>query len=183
MTPLREFQSAAELLAFYRDLRLRMKALRPPPPPPPPVLVVERAAKAARSESRKGRIPASESPAVPEPPAPPPPPPRFILPPSRMKTIMQAAAAEFEMPLESASSASRGKREVVVRHVVAMLARELTGLSFPAIGNALGQRDHTTIMHAINSMRRRIADDPELATKVGRVRRRLLETSRPEEES
>jgi len=154
MTPLREFTSADEMRNFYRELIARRNALGPRPPPEP-----EQLAEGLEPE-------------------PPPPPalPRPSLPScsNTIRRIILAAAREFDAPPEVVCGAGRGRKDVVFRHVVVLLAHDLTSLSISAIGRALN-RDHTTILHAIRSMRRRLEEDHVLALKVARVRVRLLD--------
>jgi chromosomal replication initiation ATPase DnaA len=56
------------------------------------------------------------------------------------------------------------------RQIAAFLAREMTGLSEPAIGRALGGRDPTTIRFAVKSIRRRAEASPALAAQLARLR-------------
>jgi chromosomal replication initiator protein len=46
------------------------------------------------------------------------------------------------------------------------LAAKLTLQSLPAIGRRFGNRDHTTVIHAIRAVEHRIATDPETARAV-----------------
>jgi chromosomal replication initiator protein len=63
----------------------------------------------------------------------------------------------------------RRTREVAVARQVAMyLARDLTPMSLPQIGEALGGRDHTTVMHGCNKI-------TTLFEKDDAVRRQVLE--------
>ncbi len=61
----------------------------------------------------------------------------------------------------------RGPRKigpiVRARFVAAWMLRELCGLSYPQIGQALGGRDHTTAMNACYRIRDSIHDDRPLA--------------------
>ena len=41
------------------------------------------------------------------------------------------------------------------------LAKELTALSLPDIGDAFGGRDHTTVMHACRKVDELVRDDPK----------------------
>ena len=43
------------------------------------------------------------------------------------------------------------------------LTKELTNLSLPAIGDAFGGRDHTTVMHGVKNVAKLRIEDPELA--------------------
>ena len=42
------------------------------------------------------------------------------------------------------------------------ITKELTNLSLPAIGDAFGGRDHTTVMHAVKTIAKLRQDEPEL---------------------
>lgn len=67
-------------------------------------------------------------------------------------------------------SARRAKTLTLPRHVAMYLARELTTRSFPEIGRRIGNRDHTSVMHAcrkINDWRKtdgRLSDEIEVLT-------------------
>jgi chromosomal replication initiator protein len=67
-------------------------------------------------------------------------------------------------------SQRRDARFVEARWVAMWLAREMTPLSYPEIGRALGDRDHTTVMHAVAGIRHRIATDEDFYRRVAGVR-------------
>ncbi|QBI19999.1 chromosomal replication initiator protein DnaA [Egibacter rhizosphaerae] len=62
--------------------------------------------------------------------------------------IMSETARYFGMTVEELCSSSRTRQLVNARQVAMYLARELTDLSLPKIGDAFGGRDHSTVMHA-----------------------------------
>lgn len=49
------------------------------------------------------------------------------------------------------------------------LAGRTTSHSLPEIGRAFGDRDHTTVMHAIRAVERRRQKDPHLATELDQI--------------
>ena len=55
------------------------------------------------------------------------------------------------------------------------LARELTDLSFPEIGQSFGGRDHTTVLHACAKIEELKASDSQLSEDLSLLRR-LLES-------
>lgn len=61
------------------------------------------------------------------------------------------------------------------RHVVAYLAREVLGKSTPVIGRSLGNRDHTTILHSIDKIRKRIANDAGFAKEIEDLKKKIAE--------
>lgn len=56
---------------------------------------------------------------------------------------------------------TRKQHVVVARHIIAFILREYAGMSFPTIGRLLGNRDHTTIIHACNKMQSGIKNRQE----------------------
>ena len=73
--------------------------------------------------------------------------------PVTIASIQQAVCALFGISLQEMVSARRHKNLVSPRHLAIMLAAHLTSLSYPAIGRHFGNRDHTTIMHAVAKMK------------------------------
>jgi chromosomal replication initiator protein len=70
------------------------------------------------------------------------------------KDILNATADLFGLTVEELKHKSRQRPLVIARQVGMYVMRELTDLSYPAIGREFGNRDHTTVMHA----ERKIAD-------------------------
>lgn len=73
--------------------------------------------------------------------------------------IAKLAAKRFRQPLRELRSPSRRKPVVAARSAAIHLARQLTPLSYEEIGRYFGGRDHTTIAHNHNAVRRRAASD------------------------
>jgi chromosomal replication initiator protein len=53
------------------------------------------------------------------------------------------------------------------------LSRELTDASLPAIGRAFGDRDHTTVMYAVQKVGAQMAGEGEMLTDVRALTGRL----------
>ena len=64
------------------------------------------------------------------------------------KELINLASEYFNINLSEVMGKSREKRLVVPRQIIMFLLRSELDLSFPAIGQVLGNRDHTTAMHA-----------------------------------
>lgn len=80
-----------------------------------------------------------------------------------------AVAAAFGIPPEELLGPSRTRHVVDARQVAMYVLRETRGLSYAAIGAALGGRDHTTAMHAVEQVRARMAERPALRGRVERL--------------
>ena len=68
---------------------------------------------------------------------------------------------------------SRRKKAAHPRQIVMYFAREMTSKSLPDIGRFLGGRDHTTIIHGIRAVQKRIETDADFAEEVAFLRQRV----------
>ena len=68
------------------------------------------------------------------------------------KMILDATAEMFGHPVEELCGKSRSRPLVQARQVGMYVFRELTDFSYPAIGRVFGDRDHTTVMHAVEKV-------------------------------
>lgn len=89
------------------------------------------------------------------------------------RTIQEAVARHFGVPLEALLSKSRAATVAWPRQVAMHLTRDLTGDSLPSIGAAFGGRSHTTVLHACRRATERLAGDPSAAEDVDRLAREL----------
>jgi len=64
-------------------------------------------------------------------------------------TILEKVSARYGFSIEELRGKSRRRPLVTARQVAMYVIRELTDLSFPAIGREFSNRDHTTVMHAV----------------------------------
>jgi chromosomal replication initiator protein len=53
------------------------------------------------------------------------------------------------------------------------LARRHTRFSLEEIGGYFGGRDHTTVMHAVRTVTKDVAEDPEIAQQLNRLEAQL----------
>ena len=73
---------------------------------------------------------------------------------------------------------ARSARIALQRQIVMYVMREETDASLPQIGQALGGRDHTTIMYGYDKIATEMEQDPDLARQVANLRSRLYEPVR-----
>ncbi len=91
--------------------------------------------------------------------------------------IILATAGSYGFSVEEVTGKSRRQPLVLCRQVAMYLCRDLTDLSLPKIGNAFGGRDHTTVMHSVDKVRRLLQSDREVFDCVNRLSRDLRKTS------
>ncbi|WP_460682671.1 chromosomal replication initiator protein DnaA [Nesterenkonia populi] len=72
--------------------------------------------------------------------------------------IINATAEYYSFTVEELMSKSRNRTLVTARQIAMYLLRELTEMSLPKIGQALGGRDHTTVMYAERKIRELMAE-------------------------
>lgn len=65
-----------------------------------------------------------------------------------IKLIQKRVAKKFGLKLSDLKSASRKQTVVLARGIGIFLTRTLLGTSFVKIGNAFGNRDHSTVLHS-----------------------------------
>jgi len=68
---------------------------------------------------------------------------------------------------------SRTRKVTLPRQVCMYLSRKETKASLPQIGLALGNRDHTTVLHGYDKIATLIEEDPQLRQEVMTIRKRL----------
>ncbi|MDQ4098304.1 MAG: chromosomal replication initiator protein DnaA [Actinomycetota bacterium] len=74
------------------------------------------------------------------------------------KMILDATSEMFGHPVEELCGKSRSRPLVQARQVGMYVFRELTDFSYPAIGRVFGNRDHTTVMHAVEKISQLMAE-------------------------
>jgi len=90
-------------------------------------------------------------------------------------TIQQAVAKEWGVTVDGLRSKTRTKTLTIPRQIAMYLARELLATQLVEIGNAFGGRDHSTVIHSIDKVQESITGDPDLRTRINRLRT-MLET-------
>jgi len=73
--------------------------------------------------------------------------------------IQREVADFFRVKVEDLKSKDRNQGIVLPRQVAMYLSRTMTASSLPAIGEAFGGKDHTTVIHACEKIKRRLAGD------------------------
>ncbi|MFP4057296.1 MAG: chromosomal replication initiator protein DnaA [Candidatus Brocadiia bacterium] len=93
-----------------------------------------------------------------------------------MDDVISAVTNEFRIKLSELQSKKRSKSVAHPRQIAMYLARSLTRHSLEEIGGYFGGRDHTTVMHACEKIRRLIASDPAVAATVESLTTRVRNT-------
>jgi chromosomal replication initiator protein len=89
--------------------------------------------------------------------------------------IMERAAVNFGFSPVDLRAKSRRQPLVLARQVAMYLCRELTDLSLPQIGS-LFDRDHSTVLHAVDKVKSLIQTDHEVFERVTALSQELRTT-------
>jgi chromosomal replication initiator protein len=87
--------------------------------------------------------------------------------------IQRKVAEHYNIRLTEMASARRSRAVARPRQVAMYLAKQLTSRSLPEIGRRFGNRDHTTVLHAVNKITELMAEDPAFAEDVTLLRKML----------
>jgi len=87
--------------------------------------------------------------------------------------ILNQVSGYYEVPIEDLLSPRRSRNIAVARQVAMYLARDLTEMSLPQIGQALGGRDHTTIMHGCDKISALFEKDDGMRHQILDIKKRL----------
>jgi chromosomal replication initiator protein len=90
-----------------------------------------------------------------------------------IEEIQRKVAEHWNIRLTDMSSARRARAVARPRQVAMYLAKQLTSRSLPEIGRRFGNRDHTTVMHAVKTITELMARDSGFAEDVELLRRML----------
>jgi len=85
-------------------------------------------------------------------------------------TISRAVASFYHISLEEMKGKRRDKHIVFPRQVAMFLIREETASSLPAIGQAFGGRDHTTVLHSYEKINTESREDQRLQSDLRKIR-------------
>ena len=90
-----------------------------------------------------------------------------------MEEILRAVTRYFKVSLSGLQSEVRSRSLVFPRQVAMYLGRELTTHSLEEIGGHLGGRDHSTVKHACDKIRRLLTNDDHLRGVVRLLKRSI----------
>jgi len=89
------------------------------------------------------------------------------------ETIIQAVSEHYGVDVRALTGRGRSRNVVLPRQVAMYLLREETEASLMDIGNMLGGRDHTTVMHGCEKIAEEMTTDNRLRGEVLSIREKL----------
>ena len=91
-----------------------------------------------------------------------------------IEEIQKACVEHYQMKMSDMTGPRRSRAVARPRQVAMYLCKQLTPRSLPEIGKKFGNRDHTTVMHAVRQIEKLMAEDRQLADDTELLKRRLM---------
>lgn len=93
--------------------------------------------------------------------------------PLTVERIIDAVASFYRVEPADIRSSKRSQDLTVPRHIAMYIAHENMSLSFPRVGQAFGNRKHTSAKYAYDKVKEEIGNDPAIADAVRQISRQL----------
>lgn len=90
-----------------------------------------------------------------------------------VEDIQRAVCQHFHLRTSDLTSKDRHKTVAFARHVAMYLCKQRLKCSFPELGRAFGNRDHTTVMSAVRKIEAQREDDPNVRAHLEAIERKL----------
>jgi hypothetical protein len=87
--------------------------------------------------------------------------------------IQKAVCRHFNIKANEMNSSVRLAMIVRPRQIAMYLCRTLTSRSLPEIGRRFGGKDHTTVLHGYNKIRKELEADDDLAADIDAIKKEL----------
>ncbi len=91
-----------------------------------------------------------------------------------VKNVVSKVAEFYGIDEESIYEKTRRREVVRPRQVIMYILREDFSVSYPTIGTKLGGRDHTTVIHSCEKIKREVVGDSDLAKEIQDIRTLLV---------
>ncbi|MFB6307451.1 MAG: helix-turn-helix domain-containing protein, partial [Flavobacteriales bacterium] len=90
-----------------------------------------------------------------------------------MDEIIQVISDYYNVDEESIYKKTRKRKVVKPRQIIMYILREDYGIPYPTIGEKIGGRDHTTVIHSYEKIKENLKVDSQLAQEINQIRSML----------
>jgi len=87
-----------------------------------------------------------------------------------VKEVVQKVSEFYDVEESNIYEKTRRKEIVRPRQLIMYILREDFNVSYPSIGQKLGGRDHTTVIHSCEKIKRELKSDPSLEQEINQLR-------------
>jgi chromosomal replication initiator protein len=92
-----------------------------------------------------------------------------------METIQKVVASHFNISVNDLKGKKRTQTIVFPRQLAMHICREMTEFSSTEIGEAFGGKDHSTVIHSLDKIRKRFTTDPNMDSTIDILKRQIKE--------
>ncbi|NUN68113.1 MAG: chromosomal replication initiator protein DnaA [Bacteroidetes bacterium] len=93
--------------------------------------------------------------------------------PLTVEEIQRIVSDYYDIPNDLLRAKTRKQEVVIARQVSMYLAKELTNCSLKTIGLNFGGRDHSTVIHAYQTVEEQIKIDPKFRTTIDQIKKKI----------
>jgi chromosomal replication initiator protein len=90
-----------------------------------------------------------------------------------VKDLVERVSRYYDITDTVIYEKTRKKEVVKPRQIIMYIMRQDFSISYPTIGQKLGGRDHTTVIHSCEKIKRELAEDPSLQREIEEIRAML----------
>lgn len=90
-----------------------------------------------------------------------------------VKDVVRIVSDFYNIKEDTIYEKTRHKEVIRPRQIIMYILREDFNISYPSIGQKLGGRDHTTVIHSCEKIKTNIKEDQSLMEEVGQIRNLL----------
>ena len=83
-----------------------------------------------------------------------------------IELIQKEVSSFFDLTVKDLKSGQKQKKVSEPRQIAMFLSRKYTSSSFPEIGSRFGGKNHSTVVHAVKNVEKKIVKDPNVSTAV-----------------
>lgn len=83
--------------------------------------------------------------------------------------IQKEVSSFFDLTVKELKSNQKQKKISEPRQIAMFLSRKYTSSSFPEIGNRFGGKNHSTVVHAVKNVEKKIGGDPSVSNAVAAI--------------
>jgi len=91
-----------------------------------------------------------------------------------VKEVIKIVSEFYNIDEMSIYEKTRRKDIIKPRQIIMYLLRKDFNISYPAIGQKIGGRDHTTVIHSCDKIEKEVRDNPTLEQELNRIRSILV---------
>ncbi len=91
-----------------------------------------------------------------------------------VKHVVSKISSFYGIDIDSIYEKTRRREVVRPRQIIMYILREDFNVSYPTIGSKLGGRDHTTVIHSCEKIRKDLLKDPDLVKEIDDIRSMLV---------